>query len=341
MSRCINSCFLAFLAFIVTACGDDTQFRIEGVVDGLGTRGITLTYVGDGGALQQNTIVAIDGKFSLTGSSKNYTIAGLSTSDMNVIATMLVRNGQTLKCELSLTEPENNEISGNTPTEQWNRFLRENADSLGKPMVANRIIARYVSEHPSSVVSSALMLTAFNARISPLEADSLMSVIKPEARPDAMVDGYRLLLSAVNSAAVNAEVKSFSLLSAGDSLERYYPTRYSCTLLAFTGGRTDRRDTIVPMLKQLRDSTNRRRLHIVEVSSEADSTAWRNVIASDSANWTQVWVPAAAAYAPFEALQLPYTPYYVVSDSIGRLIYRGPSGTDAVRSATNHIKNRK
>ncbi len=340
MSRSLNLCLLLLLALIVTACGDDTQFRIEGVVDGLGTRPVTLTYVGDGGSLQQNTIVAIDGKFSLTGTSKNYTIAELSTSDLNVIASMLVRNGQTLKCKLNLSEPDKNEISGNSPSEEWLQFLQENADSLNRPLTANRVVARYVSQHPSSIVSSVLLLTAFNSRISPLEADSLMSVIKPEARPESMVDGYRLLLSAVNSAAVNAEVKSFTLLSAGDSIERYYPTRYSCTLLAFTGSRADRRDTIAPMLKQLRDSINGRRLHIVEVSTEADSVAWRNVIAADSANWTQVWVPAAAAYAPFEAIQLPYTPYYVVSDSIGRLIYRGPSGTDAVNKATNHIKNR-
>lgn len=326
-----------FLATLLWSCGDDTQFRVEGVVEGLGTRNITLTYVADG-RLEQKSMVAIDGKFSLTGSSKDYTIAELTASDRHVIARMLVRNGETLKCRLYMSAPENNEITGNTPSEQWCRFLVENADSLAMPGVANTLITRYVGAHTGDILSSALMLTEFDARHSQLEADSLIGIIKPEARPESLVDGYRYLLSTVNSGAVNAEVKSFSIESAGDSIERYYPVRYTCTMLAFTGGSDDRRDTIVPLLRRLRTDFNGQRLHIVEISSAPDSAAWRRSIESDSANWTQVWAPAVAAYAPFESLQLPYFPFYVVSDSIGRVMYRGASATEAGDKATKYIK---
>ena len=335
----VKTLLTVLISTLVWSCSDDTQFRVEGVVEGLGTRNITLTYVADG-HLEQKSMVAIDGKFSLTGSSKDYTIAELTASDRHVIARMLVRNGETLKCRLDKSAPENNEITGNTPSEQWCRFLSENADSLAMPGVANALIARYVGAHTGNILSSALMLTQFDARLSQLEADSLIGIIKPEARPESLVDGYRYLLSTVNSGAVNAEVKSFTLESAGDSTERYYPVRFTCTMLAFTGGDDDRRDTIVPLLRRLRTDFNGQRLHIVEVSSAPDSAAWRRSIAADSATWTQVWAPAVASYAPFEPLQLPYFPFYVVSDSIGRVMYRGASAKEAGTKASEYIKTR-
>lgn len=329
----------AFLSLLLWACGDNTQFRVEGEVEGLGTRSITLTYVADG-RLDQKTMVAIDGKFSLTGNSKDYTIAELSASDHRVIARMLVRNGETLKCRLDLNAPENNEITGNSASEQWCSFLKENADSLAMPGKANAIIARYVEQHSGDILSSALMLTEFDARNSQLEADSLIGIIKTSARPESLVDGYRYLLSSVNSGAVNATVKSFSIESAGDSVERYYPVRFTCTMLAFTGKDGERRDTIVPLLRSLRESHSNNRFHLVEVSTAPDSAAWRRDISADSATWTQVWVPAAATYAPFEALQLPYVPFYVVSDSIGRVMYRGSSAVEAARKASDYIKSK-
>ena len=334
------ACFWGLVAaLLLVSCGDDTQFRVEGTVEGLGTRTISMTYV-SAGRLEQKSMVAIDGKFSLTGSSKDYTIAELSMSGNCVIARLLVRNGESVKCKLDIKNPAENSVSGNGASERWFKFLREKADTLSMPGEANRLIARYVGQHKDDVVSSALMLTAYDAGNSQLEADSLISVIKPDARPESMVDGYRLLLSMVNSGAVNATVKPFTLISAGDSMERYYPIRHTCTLLAFTGADNGGRDTVINPLRSLRKQLPRGRMHIVEVSSVADSARWRSITVRDSANWTQVWVPAANAYPPFDGLQIPYVPFYVVSDSTGRVLYRGASVADAAGEAAALIKKR-
>ncbi|MCM1021331.1 MAG: DUF4369 domain-containing protein [Muribaculum sp.] len=336
----IKIALAALTSLLLAACGDDSQFRIEGTVEGLGTRSITLTYV-DGNNLRQITMVAIDGKFSLTGTSKNYTIAELSTSNRTIVARMLVKNGETLKCKLNLTEPDKDEITGNGPTERWAAFLREKADSLAMPSETNRIIRQYVTSHKGDIVSSALMLTAFNSRVSQLEADSLISTLNPEARPESLVDSYRFLLSSVNAAEMNTSVKTFVMASAGDSMERYYPIHYKCTMLAFTGREGERRDTIRPVLKALRYKYKQDLLHIIEISTAPDSLQWRNEISADSATWTQVWAPALPAHSSFDDLQLPYIPYYIVSDSIGRPIYRGPSATEASAKTMEFIKVKK
>lgn len=43
----------AFIAVVAAACGDDTQFRVTGEVQGLGTRTINMFYVADGAVHQE------------------------------------------------------------------------------------------------------------------------------------------------------------------------------------------------------------------------------------------------------------------------------------------------
>ena len=96
MVRNIRILLILTVCGMLWACGDDDRFRVEGGVDGLGTRGLQLMYE-SGNGLHTETIQAIDGKFSAEGASKDYTLAHLTTTDGRLIARMLVRNGHTLK----------------------------------------------------------------------------------------------------------------------------------------------------------------------------------------------------------------------------------------------------
>lgn len=178
------------------ACGDDDRFRVEGVVDGLGTRGLQLMYE-SGNGLHTETIQAIDGKFSAEGASKDYTLAHLTTTDGRLIARMLVRNGHTLKCVFDVDNPYNIQVKGNKPTEEWAKFLRENHEQLRSSdhAGANRLILDYVDSHKSDIQSAALMLTQYYAVDGESRADSIFALISPEARPDALVSAYRRMVS--------------------------------------------------------------------------------------------------------------------------------------------------
>ena len=67
--KILKTLYILALAVLAVACGDDTEFRIAGEVQGLGTRAINMLYVADGSVRSVST-AAIDGKFDLRGNSR-------------------------------------------------------------------------------------------------------------------------------------------------------------------------------------------------------------------------------------------------------------------------------
>lgn len=174
------------------------------------------------------------------------------------------------------------------------------------------------------------MLTTYYAPDNESQADSLFALISPKARPDKLVDDYRLLLSYNNSAHLNAKIRPFSIYSYGDSTEHYAPGKSSYTLFYFAC-QEHRRDTIVKAIEGIYDDYPRRRLKVLDVSFAPDTLAWKRE-RPDSLKWTRVWTPAGVASASFDHLNIPRLPYYIVSDSTGAQVYRGSSVQAALDS---------
>lgn len=145
--------------------------------------------------------------------SGEYTIVELFTAQRALIARMIVKNGQTINCKLDLDNPYVIELKGNKPVEQWSEWIRQNAGviEIGDSRQVNNLVADYVINHRDDILSSALMLTTYYAPDNESQADSLFALIAPTARPDKLVDDYRLLLSYNNSAHLNAKMRPFSL----------------------------------------------------------------------------------------------------------------------------------
>ncbi len=327
----------AVVASVMAACGDDTQFRVTGEVQGLGTRTINMLYVADG-AVHQEGQPAIDGKFDLHGVSGEYTVVELFTAQHTLIARMIVKNGQTINCKLDLENPYTLELKGNKPVEQWSEWIRQNAGviEIGNPGLVNKLVADFVVNHRDDILSSALMLTTYYAPDNESQADSLFALIAPAARPDKLVDDYRLLLSYNNSAHLNAKIRPFSLYSYGDSTEHYAPGKASYTLFYFAN-QEHRRDTIVKAIDAIYDNYSRRRLKVLDISCAVDTTAWRRE-RPDSLRWTRVWTPGGVASAAFDHLNIPRLPYYILADSTGQQVYRGGSVKAAIDSLGRRLR---
>ncbi len=327
---------------LLVSCDDDTEFRIEGTVDGLGTRNIVMTYVADRG-VRSDGIVAIDGKFILVGASKNYTIVELTTAQHQLIGRVMIKNGQTLKCDYNLEDYYDQKVSGNKPSEQWSKFLRENAESLrtGDHILNNRLVTEYVESHKDNILSSALMLTQFYAPDHESQADSIFATIDPKARPESLVDNYRLILSRINSATLHGRIRSFTLTNLRDTTERYYAGRSSYTMFYFTGQGNERRDTIYPTLRMLNDSIKNRWIRVYEVSMAQDTSMWKRIARQDSVAWPRVWVPGGPANTTFDDIDIPRLPYYILSDSIGETVYRGSSVKTASDTLLRRLRHNK
>ncbi|MBQ8773772.1 MAG: DUF4369 domain-containing protein [Muribaculaceae bacterium] len=331
MKHLKNLLIISIVAIIATACGDNTQFRIAGQVDGLGTQNVHMIYVSSG-ALTRLTTTAVDGKFTFIGNSPEYSLVEILSSDKNVIGRVIIKNGQTVDAIFNIDDPYAIKLEGNKPCEQWSAFIRDNADIIksGNTRKIDDAVETFVQSHKTDIVSSALMLTLFNATDNESRADSIFALISPEARPSSMTEGYRSQLADINIAALNAKIKSFSLYTAGDSIERYFPSKSSLSLFYFNGGISERRDTITSKILTLVDKYPRKRLRAVEVSFATDTVKWKYSIKDDSVTWPQTWCAGGAAHPTFDKLNIPRTPYFIVADSSGTQLYRGTSITNAI-----------
>ncbi len=326
---------------MMSACDDEPQFRISGTVDGLGTRRVTMAYPADG-VLHTVTVTAIDGKFSLTGSSRDYTMVELLSPQGKVFSRIPVKNGQNIKCELDIDDPYKLELKGSKPAEQWAEFLTKNHDLLtdGTPEMINQAVEEYVTANKSNLISSLMLLTLYNAADNESKTSNLFASLSPEALPEKLVAGYRLLLSQNNNAAINVKVRPMTLTNAKDSSERFVPLRSSYSLLHFSAGTKAQSDLANRTLQTAFDRYTRRRLRVLEISLAPDSMQWRRSLAGDSTKWAHTWVPGGAASPTLYDLNIPRAPYFILADSTGNQIYRGSSVETALDSLNNRLSSK-
>lgn len=328
---------IGLLALVVSACGDDTQFRITGLVNGLGTRYITMYYTTPTGIVSERC-AAIDGKIELTGNSREYTIAELYVTPQYPVGRLLVKNGETVKCRFELDDPFNIEVSGSKPSAQWAEWITSNASLLrdSTSTQINAAIARYVTDHPDRIASTALLLTMYNSVDNEAECARLFNSIKESARPENLVETYRYMLSVNNEANLDSRVRPFTLYSYGDSLERFTPHRSSYSLLYFITAMARPRTQSIQAIKPLYEKYSPKRLRVVEVSFAPDTMRWQHAATADPVPWASVWTPGGPASPTFSTLRVPRTPYYILADSMGSVVYRG----SLVTAATDSLEKR-
>jgi len=329
------------LGMVMTACDDEPEFRITGTVDGLGTRHISMIYAADG-VLHTVTTTAIDGKFSLTGSSRDYTLVELLSPQGKVFSRLLAKNGQNIKCRLDIDDPYKVEMKGSKQAEQWAKFLTKNHDLFtdGTSEMVNAAIEEYVAANPGNILSSLMLLTMYDATDNESKTSTLFASLEPEARPGKLVAGYRLLLSQNNNAAINTKVKPLTLKNSKDSVERFVPLRTSYTLFYFSSGAKMNTDTINTKILPAYERYSRRKLRVLEISFANDSSQWKRSIENDTLKWSRSWVPGGVSSPAFYDLSIPRLPYYILSDSIGNQVYRGSSISTAIDSLDNRLSNK-
>lgn len=328
----------AILMLFLCACNAGDSFTVSGVIEGAGSRPVELMYCPSGAARVVRTN-AVDGKFMLTGEAQRPALAFLSVGSRQVAA-LIVENGDEIDCEIDLEKPLEATVKGSKANERLSKFVRTNAEALseGNPAVVNPLVARFVRDNSGNYAATAAMLTLFQTPGYETAADSLMSIIAPEARPAAVLLNFTATLATQLSADTRSPVQSMTLLNSKDSVIHYNPYRQSATLLAFVGEDKAARDSIIPSLRRLNSDFPASRLAAVEISTAPDSAAWRRSVARDSAKWIQAWTPASVAAPSLRRLNVAHSPYFIIADSTGAQLLRTPSLGAADRFIRGYLK---
>lgn len=324
---------------LLFSCGDSSEFRIAGVINGMGTQNIKIIYYANGAVHESRTIV-IDGKFSFVGNAQEPTLVEIQSTNGILLGHLMVKNGETVECKFENGNRYKSSFKGNEVSEKWGKFLTENSDvfSSGNNDKKNDLIAQYILKHKDELFSTILMLTEYYCPDNEIVADSLMKTISEQARPQALVEGYEAMFAHVNSAIAHNNVLPMKIYCKEDSLMTYNPMLSSYSILGFTDDDKSARDSIVPQFKKLSKGKKSRQLKIFDVSLATDTSIWKRITRNDSADWAQCWALGSVRAKSIERLSIPHIPYFIVVDSTGKQLYRGSSITKASKVLDSQMK---
>lgn len=315
----------------VSACGSSDDFRVLGTVENLGTQNLRVVYRTDKG-VESFTTTAIDGQFSFTGQSPKETLVEVFTTDRAPLGYVVIKNGQTVKARFNRDNRYDMTLKGNGVSSDLAGFMRDNAGVLssGSDEEVNGLVAEYVGDHTGDMVSTVLLLTQFRAGGHEAEADSLFDLIDHEARPGYLCDAVRGAINERLRYDLSTPVVPFDMFTSADTLMSFNPQDAAVSMLVFTSRESERDREFVGAVGDIyRKHKGEPEVCLVDISLSTDTAAWHASVAGDSARWVQAWVPGGVAAPGVSLLRIPRTPYYVVADSAGTQIYRGPSMDEA------------
>lgn len=312
---------LTVVVLLAAACSDSERFRVNGTIEGKPSMNIRAEYY-TRGAYQTLVTAVREGEFEFYGTADQPTMLEITDNEHRPIARLWVVNGETYQVDIDPSTPFGIATSGSDINARWSAFLREHGTE------GNSAVADYISGHPDDIVSTLLLISHYDASADPAGADSLMSLIAPAARPSAITDGFNYLLHRLISEEAETTVDSIVYFDTHIERKALRPSEHRRTLIAFsTADGTLRRDSVAPMLR--RAARPAKDTAIVDVSLDADTATWLSGHRADSIAAISAWAPGGVASVTASRLAISDVPFFVVCDSAGRQLYRGPSASEA------------
>lgn len=327
----ISSVWLA-----LCACSGGDSFSVTAKLDGQGVETIVMRfYDGEGLKTVDGHAEKAGAPVKLTGHSEQWTIVELRRGNGELIASFPACNGR--KISVGADRDGNFSLKGFPEADSLSAFINRNHALIkrGPSEKLNAAIADYIKANPASIAATTLLLTRFDASGHPEQADSLFSLLKPEARPATLIAGWAEQLQQTHIDRLSRHVSPFSIHGTRDSLISFSAISTPYSVLAFIGSK--RPDSLARTFGNLRREWPSKRLKLTEVWLSTDSARFTRAMEKDTARWTRGWVAGGAASPSLRRLAISSVPFFIVTDSTGRQIYRGPS----LSSAASTLSTRK
>lgn len=328
---------LSLLALLAVSCGSSTEFRITGVVEDLGTQNLRVYYCTNG-AVRSSIAPAIDGKFNFVGQTSEPVLVQFSTNNGFVVGRVIVEGGDVVDARLNLGDLSRTELKGNKESEMLGRFISSNAEAIknGDREKIDRAVEEFVRANPSRMVAGVVLTEFFDFNGKEQLAMELFETLEPQARPQALSEGVEMMLSRLVVPADSLRVGKFSLFGGKDSLETLSPAKNRLTVMLFTDALSRKADSVSDMAARV---AARKGVKVIDVSVDNDTSAWKRSLrelpegSPLGKGVKSYWVPGAIAMEEFIPLSIGEIPFFAVVDSLGRVVYRGRSLSEAERAA--------
>ncbi|MDE7473514.1 MAG: hypothetical protein K2M68_08025 [Muribaculaceae bacterium] len=319
----------------LVACGGGDNFTVIGEIEGLGTQNLHVVYRTNG---KYNHLItaALDSKFTFMGASDKPVVIDIYTRTNVPVGSLVARNGETVEVKFKLNEPGYMQAKGDGISERLARFRTDNTEALNATDISsvNAAVARYVSRNPKDPASAYILTSFFDSMADPQLADSLASLLDPQAITESgMITAFTSLLSVANDTL--PQFNPITLYTTGDSISTVATGGSKGIFLAiFDNDGSEPYDSVVSRLNGLQDA-NKKVLRVVELSVASDTAVWRNQLGAVKPVYTRCWEPGEVASPSLAQFDIRRLPWYVLADSTGTILYSGSVYRDAIRDIDN------
>lgn len=332
--RLILKMALAVMLLGTTACGNSDTFTVSGSIAGNPSMNLRVIYYTDGKVFTGVTAVR-DGDFAFEGTAPEDALVELYDNEYRLITRLVARNGDEIKVDFDPRDRSKLQIKGNPAAERWAEFSRKTADA--DAAARNAAVEAYVTANTGDPVSAMLVMTEYDCRTGSASiADSLLTLLAPEARATDITAGYNAMLDHLNSTTSRSTVSTIPYLAPGGRTKVFNPRRADISLIAVSR-RGDERDSIVAVLRKLHNHKTKQHLELLDLSIDPDTVTWSVGLRRDSVKWTAGWVAGSISGLALDRLGVPAVPYFIVTDSAGRQLWRGTEIDEARNYVISHL----
>lgn len=320
---------IAVAGLLMAACSRSGDFHLEVASDDIGTQNVKVVYFSDGTYQVQN-VNAIDGKFTVDGKVDGPSYLEVYTSNGVLLGSLIVEGGDDIKARLSALNPENISVKGSDDSKDLIQFLADNREIIAKNDFdrLNRNIEAFVRKNPDDYLSTVLMCNFFHYDGYGKLALELLNLLPEDNTANGVASGVEQLLSATLSADTT-RVTSVRGYCRADSALVISPKGKRLNVLLITDDHSRLADTITSVLSTLRAGAKAEKLAIYDLGCDRDTMVWNSSMRNIPDNYPDsvqhLWLPAAEATPEIAALAPSDRPYFVLADSMGKVLYRGPS----------------
>ena len=318
----------------MVSCNND-YFTIKGELEGIGTQNIRVLYLTDDERVESEWVTVTDGRFEFVGSNYDWTVVYLIDGNKQIIARAVVKNGDDISIKGSVENVYGITVEGTDENEQWCGFMNSNAklyEQLDRRQL-NAEIEKYVVANPSEISSTLILLNDYSNISGMTSVDSLFKKISIDARPSGLVNNYYALSQQMDKEKSSRSISSLLMYSSLDSMVTLSVSKHKASLLYFwEKDDADRKDVIKGLKDLHKKYEESGRMQIVDVMLSSDSTHWKDYLEKDSTSWMHFWTVGGSLNRAISSLAISNSPYFIVTNSLGRQLYRGNSFESAVKA---------
>lgn len=336
--RKLTRAALLAIAVAATGCSDD-HFTIRGNITDGGTQNIRIMYPLSS-HVETQWITLIDNKFSFEGVCEEPTVVYIFNQQRQLLAHFLVENGQKVEFVSSMKHPYRIRVKGSRANEKWNSLINEYHEILEKRdyELFDEKIDSFIQKNPDDIVSALLLTNDYSTLVDQEKTKEMFAKISGKAQQEAIMRNYYVMRSMMVNNSKKAKLPSVPLLNPNDSIESLALFKHRLNLIYFWYSDDRGHKSNIDSLKQFTQTHQSRRLAVVDINLDSDTTRWKKSVRKDTVEWKRYWAAGGIMNKQLSNLMLSSTPCYLIVDSAGIECFRGESLEEAAKMVEKRIR---